>query len=248
MPQPNSVLATACLALIALLGCSKQREDAEKMAAAAKAISDIAQQGQKAEKAAAEAEKAARAQMAPGTDPAAAQQQVDIAKSMAAMKAMGGGGPAVNWRQLAPLLPDAVLDFKAKGELDGKTTKAAGFEISEVSRRYETADSDLRIQITDTSANAMLRAPFAMVAMVEEDSTQGFKRGTQIRGQPAIVEWKAKAKSSTVSLLVAQRFVVNVRVSKADSDGDAEAVAAALKLDDLAKLAAAAPAPAQAAK
>src|SRR5262245_48785543 len=144
MAQRNSVLAIACLAL---LGCSKQREDAEKMVAAAKAISDIAQQGQQAEKAAAEAEKAARAKIAPGTDPALAQQQVDIAKSMAAMKAMGGGGPAVSWRQLAPLLPEAVLDFKAKGELDGKTTKAAGFEVSEVTRRYEAGERDLRIQI-----------------------------------------------------------------------------------------------------
>src|SRR5262245_5142430 len=224
--QRDSVLASACFALIALLGCSKQSENEEKVVVPAKAISDIAQQGTPAEEAASEAE--------PATDAAAAQQQVDTT----AMSAKGGGGPAVSWHLLAPLLPDEVLDFKAKGDLDGKTTRSKGFEVSEVTRRYGADDSDLRIRITDTSANASLRAPFAKVPTLEEG-------GQNIARHPAIVEWNATAKSSSASLLVAQRFVVTVRVSKADGDGDAEAIAAALKLDDLAKLAAAAPAPAQ---
>jgi hypothetical protein len=222
MAQRNAVLAAACLALIALLACSQQRQDEEEMVAATKATSDIAQRRTQAEQAASEAEEGVH-----DIDPAAAQQQVD--------------GRALSWRQLAPLLPDAVLDFEAKGELDGKTTKAKGFEVSEVTRRYGADDTDLRIRITDTSAKPSLRAPFAKVATVAEG-------GQQIDGYPAIVEWNAKAKSSTASLLVAERFVVNVRVSKADGDGDAEAVAAALKLDELAKLAAAAPTPAQPAK
>ena len=80
-----------------------------------------------------------------------------------------------------------------------------------------------------------------MIAMVEEDSTQGFKKGKTVAGHPAIVEWKAKSKSSTASALVAGRFIVNVRASGGDSDSDAETILAALKLDELAKLEAEAP-------
>jgi hypothetical protein len=231
---------------MSLLGCKEQREDAQQAVAAAKALSELAQQGKQAEKAAAAAEEAARAQIPEGTDPAVAQQQIEMAKGIAAMKAMaGGGGPVVSWRLLAPLLPEAILDFKAKGELDGSTKKVAGFEVSEVQRRYQAGERNLRLEITDASSHAFLRAPFAMVAMVEEDSSEGFKKGKTIGGHQAIVEWKEKSKNGSVSMLVAQRFIVHVRLDDARSSEEAETIAAALELDELAKLATAAPAAAE---
>jgi hypothetical protein len=252
MSRAKSGLWMSCAVVVVCLGClgcKEQREDAQKAVAVAKALTDLAQQGKAAEKAAKEAEKAARDEIPEGTDPEVAKQQVELAKGVAAMKALagGGGGPAVNWRQLAPLLPEALGDFKAKGELDGSTKKMGGFEVSEVKRRYDAGGRELRVEITDATAHALLRAPFAMVAMIEEDSTAGFKKGKTIGGHPGVVEWKEKSKQGNVSLLVAQRFVVNVRIAKAQSSDEAETIASALKLDELAALATAA-APAEAAK
>jgi hypothetical protein len=237
--------------LIAALGCKEQRDDAQQAVTAAKAIMDLAAEGKKAQAAAEAAEKAARAQLAPGTDPKQAEQQVELAKSMAAMSALGAGGPTVNWRQLVPFVPEKLGDFAAKGELDGSTNKAGGFEVTEVKRRYEAGERKMNLKIVDATATPFLRAPFAMATMINEDSSKGFKKGKTIAGNGSVVEWDESSKRSSVNMLVAQRFLVELRVSDAKSPEEAEQLVQQLKLDELGKLKAeaapaAAPAPAPA--
>jgi hypothetical protein len=222
--------------LIAVLGCKEQRDDAQQAVSAAKAIMDLAKEGTKAEAAAQAAEKAARDQIAPGTDPAAAEQQVQLAKRLAAMHALGAGGPAVNWRQLAAFVPEKIGDFTAKGELDGSTNKVGGFEVTEVKRRYESDKRTLRLKIVDATATPFLRAPFAMATMINEDSSSGYKKGKTLGGHSAVVAWKDRSKESSVDMLVAQRFLVEVRVEDAKTPEEAEQLIVQLKLDELAKL------------
>lgn len=230
----------AALLCMAAAGCKEQRDDAQQAVSAAKALMDLAANGKKAEAASEAAEKAARAQIAPGTDPQAAEQQVQLAKSLAAMKALGAGGPAVNWRQLVPFLPEKLDAFAAKGELEGSTQKAGGFEFSEVSRSYEADKRRLHVKITDATTTPFLRAPFAMAAMIDEDSSSGYKKGKTLAGNSAVVEWREASKESSVVMLVAQRYVVDVRVSDATKPDEAEALIQQLKLDELSKLTAAA--------
>lgn len=207
---------------------------------AAKAVAELAQGAQETaermDKAAAEAEKAAAAKIPEGTDPEAAKQQIEMAKSLAAMGAMGGG-PAVNWRKLAPFLPTELGGYAAKGELDGSTRKVGGgMQVTTVKRRYTKGDASARVEITDAFSAPFLRAPFAMAAMVEEDSTKGYKKGKKIGGYTAIVDWTEASKQSGAVVLVAERFVVNVKVDKADKPDAAEGLVAALGLADLAKV------------
>jgi hypothetical protein len=232
---------TAVLAC-AVLACKEQRDDAANAVAAAKSIMDLAAEGKKAEAAAKAAEVAARAQIAAGTDPQQAEQQVQLAKSLAAMKALGAGGPAVNWRQLTPFVPEKLGEFEAKGELDGSTNKAGGFEVTEVKRRYEAGNRKLHLKIVDATATPFLRAPFAMATMINEDSSKGYKKGKTISGNGAVVEWSERNKQSSVQMLVAQRFLVEVRVSDAAAPDEAETLIQQLKLDELGKLKAEAPA------
>lgn len=235
--------------LTAVLACKEQRDDASNAVSAAKAIMDLASEGKKAEAAAQAAEKAAREQIAAGTDPQQAEQQVQLAKSLAAMKALGAGGPAVNWRQLTPFMPEKLGEFEAKGELDGSTNKAGGFEVTEVKRRYEAGSRKLSLKIVDATATPFLRAPFAMATMINEDSSKGYKKGKTISGNGAVVEWTERSKQSSVQMLVAQRFLVELRVFDAAAPDEAEKLVQQLKLDDLGKLkaeaapAAAAPTP-----
>lgn len=194
-------------------------------------------------------EKAAEAEKA--ADMAAVQQQAadqlakaaqgnPMAAAAAAMAAMQGttGGTAVsvvNWREIAKVMPESVEGFAADGELKGETTGMGGMQVSEVKRRYKKGDKELRLEITDTSMVAALRAPFAMMAMINEDSSEGYKKGGTIGAHPGLAEWESKNKESHAAVLVADRFLVNVKIENAEP-GDAEKVVKGLELGDLAKL------------
>lgn len=227
--------------MLALLGCEEQRNDVSNAVAAAKGMAELASSlkkaGEQADLAGKEAEKQAAADLAAGKDPAAVKQQMEMAKGLAAMQALSsGGGPAVNWRKLAPFLPDAVGEAKADGDVKGKTEKAGPMEHSNVSRRYNLGESRVEVSIADSSAMPMIRAPFAMVAMISEDSSEGFKKGTKIAGNTAIVEWRDKSKHSEATALINERFVVHVEVSKASKPEAAQELLAQLNLAEIAKI------------
>lgn len=238
-------LAVAGGSLATLGGCSEEVEQAKQAAAAAKALTEVAGQAQKTaeamDEAQAKAEAEAKAAVPAGASPEQAKQQIEMAKALAAMKAMqgSGSGPVVNWRQLAPHLPEKLGGYTAKGELDGSTNSAAGMEVTEVKRRYTQGERKLRVHITDTSMASMLRAPFAMAAMVKEDSTRGYKKGKSIGAHTAIVEWESKRKRSKATALIGQRFIIMVEVDGTQTDDEAEKLLASLALDDIAKLKAA---------
>jgi hypothetical protein len=175
-------------------------------------------------------------------NPFAALQAIgEVAKQM---NTQGPSGPVVNWRDLVPFLPDTLAGFQAKGEVDGSTTTMQGMQITRVGRDYVSGEDRLDVKIVDTSLAPFLRAPFALVGMVQEDSSEGYKKGTSVKGQPAIAEWK-KSGRSEVHLLAAQRFVIDVEV-RTKTPGTAERVAEALDLAGImasaAKAQAAAPA------
>ncbi|MEK7703655.1 MAG: hypothetical protein AAB426_01755, partial [Myxococcota bacterium] len=158
--------------------------------------------------------------------------------AMAAMQGTTGGGAAVavvNWRELAKVVPESVAGFTAEGELNGQTSGMGNMQVTEVTRHYKKGDKELRLEITDTSMVAALRAPFAMMAMINEDSSKGYKKGGSIGAYPGLAEWESQGKESHVAVLVADRFLVNVKIENAEP-GDAETIVKALDLGDLAKL------------
>lgn len=227
--------------MFVLLGCEEQRNDVSNAVEAAKGMAELASNlkkaGEQAQLAGKEAEKQAAADLAAGKDPAQVAQQTELAKGLAAMQALGGeGGPAVNWRKLAPFLPDAIGELKADGDVKGETQKMGTFENSRVSRNYKLGESRVSISIADGSAMPLLRAPFAMAAMVSEDSSEGFKKGTKIDGHTAIVEWRDKSKRSEATALIGERFVLHVEVPKASAPEAAENIVKQIALADLAKL------------
>ncbi|MFT3925713.1 MAG: hypothetical protein QM778_24440 [Myxococcales bacterium] len=138
-------------------------------------------------------------------------------------------GPVVNWRDLSAFLPESLGDLKASGEIDGETTSMQGLQVTTVKRRYKNGETGARVELVDTSLAPFLRAPFAMVQLIQEDSSRGYKRGTQVKGQPAIAQWEEKQKRSEVHILAAGRFLVNVELDDA-KQGQAEGLAEALDL------------------
>lgn len=143
-------------------------------------------------------------------------------------------GPVVSWRDLQPFAPDKIGDHAAEGELDGSTGSMGAMKVSSVKRRYKAGESELRLEISDTSMVPMLRAGFAMAAHVQEDSTRGIKKGVTVEGQPGLLEWRKAGKRGKLALLVGGRFIVNLRLRPTD---DPEAVVKLAKQIDLKKLA-----------
>jgi hypothetical protein len=88
----------------------------------------------------------------------------------------------------------------------------------------------------------MLKMPFAMAAMINEDSTRGFKKGKTLAGQPAIVEWDESSKRSKVMMLVGGRYILEITIRHADANNAAEKLVALLDVSGLAALRPAAPA------
>lgn len=235
--------AAVSLSLFLLTGCGKEIEAAKQAAAAAAALSEQAQNAQKASEKAEEAGEAAAKEAAanipPGTDPEVAKQQIEMAKAFGAMGAMAqaqGTGPIVNWRQLQPFFPDAIGEFAAKSDFKGKTNSMGGMKVTNGERRYEAGERKAKITITDTHLAGMMRAPFQMAAMVQEDSSDGYKKGTKVAGHTAIVEWHKNRKNSKAMLLVADRYMMEVNVRGTTTPDDAEKLAVAIGLDKLAAL------------
>ena len=77
------------------------------------------------------------------------------------------------------------------------------------------------IEITDSALNQMIFAPFAMfmASGYEERSDDGYKQAGTIAGSPGFESWEKDANRGEVTVIVANRFVVQVtgrRVSGID--------------------------------
>lgn len=228
------------LAALSLSGCSDKVENAVEAAKSLAAMGEQAQKmGEAAKKASDEAREQAERDVPEGATPEQARKQVEAASGLAALQAMGaaaGTGPVVNWRALAAFVPESVGGFAKDGELDGSTKSTAGMQVTQVERKYKAGEQRLEISITDANLIAMMKMPFAMIAMINEDSTRGFKKGKRVADSPAIVEWDERSKRSKLLVLVGDRYVVNIDIRNASSNDAAEKLAAELDLSGLAKL------------
>jgi hypothetical protein len=160
-----------------------------------------------------------------------------------AAKAMGqagagvqGTGKVVNWRKLEPFLPDELGDFQAKSDLKGSTTTLGEMQVSKVERRYAAGERQARIEIVDTAKVPMLRAGFAMAQHVNEDSTEGVKKGMKIEGEPALLNWRKSNKRGKIDVLAAGRFLVTIQLVPAETPERAVELAKTIDIEELAKL------------
>jgi hypothetical protein len=228
-------LALGALLLVGAGACKKKEPPPEEVAGekVAQALQEAVKQASSGSESAGESARSA------GEAAKTAQGQVNKALAEAA-KALGGAGAkpkgdVVNWRKLAPLLPDKLGGFEADGELKGSTSAMGAMKVSTVKRRYRSGDRKLRVEIADAWLVPMLRSGFAMAQMVNQDSTEGVKKGIKIDGQPAILEWRKARKRGKLTIMSGGRFLTKLRLQPSE---DPDEVVKAAKALDLAKLAA----------
>ena len=146
------------------------------------------------------------------------------------------GAKAVNWRDLVGLLGDDLAGWKATAPAKGETSSMGAFSVTEASRSYKNGDVSAHVKIVDTSMNNMLVAGWKMARSVTQDSSDHYQRPIDVGGQPAIEEWHS-SKSGKITVLAADRFLIEVDSGNVpDTKGLAE-LAGKLDMGKLASLA-----------
>ena len=230
--------AVVCAALLNGCGKSKEQEAAEafaaKMAEASKKMEAIA--------------KSAKSGM-PQTPEQAMKQGADaMAAASSAMGAMMGGDgkgavEPVDFRELKALLPEALGALK-RGEATGEKTGAMGIKVSNAEATYSAGDeARIKLKIVDMGSMSgfagMAGAAWTMVDIDRETST-GYEKTSTVAGRKTYEKWNKDGKHGEVNMVVASRFMIEIRGDGVEIK-DLKQAAAALDYGKLEALKSAAP-------
>jgi hypothetical protein len=103
---------------------------------------------------------------------------------------------------------------------------------------YTNGNSRVEVEVMDTALNQMLFAPFSMflASGYSERSSNGYKKGTTIKGEPAFEEVNTSSSTANITVVVGKRFIVHAR---GRNGADIEAARTVLEHMDFGKLTAA---------
>lgn len=126
----------------------------------------------------------------------------------------------VHFSKLLPFLPDNVNGYVA-GKPEGSTTSAMGFKLTGVSRVYhkgaENSEETAIVKITDGAGNQFFAAAHAMAAKFSNETSAGYEKGFTLDGYPAIEKYSNESKDGSLSVFVADRYLVEIDASNLDS-------------------------------
>lgn len=166
----------------------------------------------------------------------------NLGDAMAAMGAAVSGAAnsgkkveTVDYKELKALLPESLPGMK-RTDASGEKNAAMGMQISNSEGRYRADDgSSMTIKITDIGSMTGLAgmATYAWARTeVDRESDNGYEKTSTIGGYKSREKYDKPSKSGEVSVLVGDRFVVEVDGNNVDMD----AIKSALGKVDLGKL------------
>jgi hypothetical protein len=186
----------ASLLLLAVAGCGKSPEQQE----AEKATAQI-QQG-------ADAVKQGVEQVARGAQQGSAQMAQGLQQMAQGLQTMAhNSGRVVDFEALKALLPE--IDGWVKTDPRGEQVTLP-VAMSRAEARYRKDDSSIELEITDTALSPLLLAPMSVFLSTgySERSDAGFKRAAKVGGYPGFEEWNTDSRRGEVTVVVANRFIV----------------------------------------
>jgi hypothetical protein len=170
-----------------------------------------------------------------------------LGDAMKALGAMAGAAGSVagagsfdpiDFRKLKEVLPQELAGFD-KGESLGEKNNAFGISVSEVKQSFRSADGKktVRFEITDPGS---LAGPFALANMwmnvdIDKETNDGYEKTSTVGGRKFHEKWNKSDKRAEVSLVVGNRFMVQVDTRGIEMN-DAKALLAkidAAKLESL---------------
>ena len=175
----------------------------------------------------AEATKSGADQMAAG---AAA-----MAKGLEQMAKGAQSTEVVPFETLGATFPE-VNGWK-RGEVTGSTTNFP-MKVSEAKTEYEDGDKRIRLGAVDATLAQMMMVPFAsfLSANFSQRSSDGYKKGTSVKGEPAFEEVNTRNETAELTVVVAKRFIISAHGNRGTT---IENVRAVVEQMDFSKLTAA---------
>lgn len=142
---------------------------------------------------------------------------------------------AVDFEKLVALLPD--VNGWTKGKPKGEQV-SMGITMSHAKAEYTKGDASIDLEITDSSFNQLVLAPFTMflAAGYSERSSEGYSKSAPIGGNPGFEKWNNENKDGEVTVVVGNRFIVNAKGRGVENTDPMKAMVQAVNLGTLATL------------
>lgn len=160
-------------------------------------------------------------------DSAAKAGGANLGDAMAAMGAAIGGANAgkkvetVDYKELKAMLPESLPGMK-RTDATGEKTAAMGMQISNAEGRYSSEDGkSVQIKITDIGSMSGLAGMTAYAwanVSVDRETDTGYEKTTTYNGYKSHEKYDKQNKSGEVSVMVGDRFVVEVDGSNVEID------------------------------
>lgn len=156
-----------------------------------------------------------------------------------ALKDLNGGEDleSVDFRELKALLPRRLAGLE-RSSLEGEQTGLAGLTYSVANADYKQGTTEVEVSLLDGAGFAGIVASFASWSMIEMDreTDSGYERTTTIEGHKAFERYDRTTKSGQLSVIVDNRFIINIEARNLKDEGQLRKIFAGLNWRKLQQL------------
>jgi hypothetical protein len=125
----------------------------------------------------------------------------------------------VDFSKLLPILPDAPPGWSAD-KPEGSTADAGGFRITNVHRDYRKGEGNkvpsAAISILDSAANPDYVAATTAAWNFKSETAEGYSKSVTIDGNPGFEAYEIEGKHSTLWLMIAKRYFLQIELQNQD--------------------------------
>jgi hypothetical protein len=122
---------------------------------------------------------------------------------------------AVDYQKLLPILPDPPQGWVAD-KAEGSTEDVGGFRITNVHRDYHKGEGDkaptAAISILDSVANPDYVSATTAAWNNNSETSEGYGKSVTIDGNPGFEAFEKESKHSTLWVMIANRYFVQIEL------------------------------------
>ena len=126
---------------------------------------------------------------------------------------------AVDYQKLLPILPDPPQGWAAD-KAEGSTEDVGGFRITNVHRDYHKGEGDksptAAISILDSVANPDYVNATTAAWNNNSETSEGYGKSVTIDGNPGFEAFEKESKHSTLWVMIANRYFVQIELQNQD--------------------------------
>lgn len=147
----------------------------------------------------------------------------------------------LHFNDLAKFLPEAIDEYKGS-EIDGNTTNAIGFSISQVSRTYSNSNTNtyFKISLIDYNASYQYLSGLAYWTNLNlsSENSDGYEKTikTKIEDVFAYEKFSKSGKYANIFYVIGYRFYLTIEANYIDNPDILKTISSKIDLQKLAKL------------